>query len=84
MSPRVSRAQCSMSSASTIYSVCAHRDCAAHDALQTRDRTKLRPEPGAVPDQRRTAARIRTSVDRASAGVGACAAPHPGHGSPNT
>jgi hypothetical protein len=38
-------------------------DCAAHDALQTRDRTKLRPRPfelGAVPDQRRTASCILT------------------------
>src|ERR1700737_1010078 len=30
-----------MSSASTIYCACAHSDCAAHDALQNRDRTKL-------------------------------------------
>ncbi|MFZ2136441.1 MAG: hypothetical protein WAV78_05830 [Xanthobacteraceae bacterium] len=31
-----------MSSASTISSECAHRACAAHAALQTRDLTKLR------------------------------------------
>ena len=34
----VSRAQRSMSSAFTIFSVCAHSGCAAHDALQNRDR----------------------------------------------
>ena len=27
----------------TVQSIRAHFDCAAHDALQTRDRTKLRP-----------------------------------------
>src|ERR1700730_15519756 len=30
-----------MSSACAVYFVCAHRDCAAHDVLQNRDRTKL-------------------------------------------
>ena len=43
----VSRAQCSMSSECTFYSVCARVDCAAHDALQNRDRTKLQPVVGA-------------------------------------
>ena len=35
---RVSRAQCSMSSAYTVFSVSTHSGCAAHDALQNRDR----------------------------------------------
>jgi hypothetical protein len=52
-----------MSSASTIYSVCTYSDCAAHGALQNGDRGTLWRFPSellAVPDQRRTASRIRT------------------------
>jgi hypothetical protein len=55
---RVSRAQCSMSSATQYIPGMRSSECAAHDALQTRDLTESSSEYLAVPDQRRTASRV--------------------------
>ena len=54
----------------TVPCVCTHHACAAHDALQTRDRTKLRPGSGPSFARSRISGaplRARACVDRASA-----------------
>src|ERR1700730_15917893 len=79
---QVSRAQCSMNSACTFYSIYAHRDCAAHDALQNRERTKLWRFPARrLWWSRISGAPLRalTSGSYETAGVCARAAPRPGH-----
>src|SRR6202045_5186214 len=79
---RVSRAQCSMSSACTLLFSLRTPDCAAHDALQTRDLAKLRRVLSrSLWWSRISGAPLRapTSRDLGSSHARARAAPHPGH-----
>src|SRR5205807_2406055 len=79
----VSRAQCSMSSATHMIVRPRTPDRAAHDALQTRDLTKLRRlRVRSLRRSRISGAPFRAAArqNKGNPDVSARAAPHPGHG----